>query len=133
MKVTVKTFLALTLPALSACTANQRVGVLASTTMALVACDVAQTVKASNYGRWDLHTADGHYFREGNPLLGSTPSMRALMFKTVVDESSLVVAAMSSLPEWAKYTIFGVVSAVEAVEIAANAPRFGFCGGRSVQ
>ena len=130
MKIQMTAVLVLALPS---CTANQRVGVLASTTMALVACDVAQTVKASNYGRWDLHTADGHYFREGNPLLGSTPSMRAMMVKTAVDESALVLAALSPLPEWAKYVVFGAVSAVEAVEIAANAPRFGFCGGRSVQ
>lgn len=107
---------------LSACTNNTRIALLAGVAGMAITCDVHQTYMASNGGRWDGP------WREGNPLLGSTPAPSTLVFAGVASTVALTTVAVSKLPTWVKYAVLGSVLAAETVVIVSPAPRLGYCG-----
>lgn len=114
---------------LSACTVNQRVGVLAASAMVLAACDYRQTVALSDGGRWGVRSPSGGHYQELNPLLGHEPSIAVLTAYAAGAETAIVAGAASRLPAWVKYAALGLVIAVETVEVARVAPVAGVCGG----
>lgn len=122
--------LAVLLAVLSACTVNQRVGVLTAGAMVLTACDYHQTTALSDGGRWDVRSPSGGHYQEMNPLLGHEPSTTAMTVYAATAEAGIVAIGASRLPTWAKYTALGLVVAVETVEVARVAPVAGICGGR---
>lgn len=115
---------------LSACTVNQRVGVLAAGAMALTACDYRQTATLSDDGRWDVRSPSGGHYQELNPLLGHEPTTTAMTIYAAAAEAGIVAVGASRLPAWAKYAALGLVVAAEMVEVVRVAPVAGICGGR---
>lgn len=117
------------LAVLSACTVNQRVGVLAAGAMALTACDYRQTATLSDDGRWDVRSPSGGHYQELNPLLGHEPTTTAMTVYAATAEVGIVAVGASRLPTWAKYVALGLVAAAETVEVVRVAPVAGVCGG----
>ncbi len=118
------------LTTLSACTVNQRAGVLTAGAMALTVCDYRQTTALSDGGRWNVRSSSGGHYQELNPLLGHEPSATAMTVYAATVEPGLVAVGASRLPTWAKYAALGLVVAAETVEVARVAPVAGVCGGR---
>lgn len=123
--------LVLAMLVLSACTHGDRIAVLSASSMALVACDVRQTLAASAGGRWDRPAPDGFYYYEMNPLLGESPGVPRLMVGMTLVEASVVwITATDKLPTWSKYVLLGALVAGEAYEVSRMTPVVGVCGGR---
>ncbi len=118
------------LAVLSACTVNQRVGMLTAGAMALTTCDYRQTTTLSDGGRWDVRSPSGGHYQEMNPLLGHDPTPTAMTVYAATAEVGIVAIGASRLPTWGKYATLGLVVAAETVEVARVAPVAGACGGR---
>lgn len=91
--------------------------------VALTACDVAGTLDAVNYGRYDRG------MQETNPLLGHRPSVGTLLVAPATAIGAVyAVSRLRAVPRWARWTMLGTVVAVEAAAVTANASRVGACG-----
>lgn len=97
---------------------------------ALVACDVGQTLWASDGGAWDRMSSRGNPIGELNPVLGHNPSPSLLAAIPVAYALVGYAIDRSSLPSWAKIAAFGGVTAAEAYTVAGNVAResSGACG-----
>ncbi len=96
---------------------------------ALVACDVGQTIWASDGGRWDRMAPDGRALGERNPLLGQTPGPDTLLAIAVGNAIGGAILLQSDAPRWLKWAWFGSVTAMEVINVPNNARHgLGTCG-----
>lgn len=116
---------------LSGCTTGQRLAVLSGGAVALTACDVRQTLAVSHDGHWDQPAPDGNLYREGNPVLGPTPSANVIVGSALLLGAAVAwVATTDELPTWSKYALVGALAAGEGYEVSRMTPMVGICGGR---
>lgn len=83
-----------------------------ATVIGLIACDVGQTYKDSDGGRWDLMPAPGDVVLEGNPVLGPRPSPGLLAANLAVTTTVTTLVGVKA-PRWLAWAYLGIVGAVE--------------------
>jgi hypothetical protein len=117
--------------AASACTHSDRISVMAVSSVALVACDVKQTIAVSCGARWDCESpVNGLVAYESNPMLGRSPGIPRLMVSAIGVEAAVAwVAGTDKLPIWSKYVLLTALLVGEAYEISRMTPYVGLCGG----
>lgn len=97
------------------------------TTNAMISCDVAGTMYASNNGAWNRQVDDTHVAREMNPLLGPTPSLSTLANVWAATTVLNTTMRLLPIPTWAKWTWYVAVAAAEGYVIRDN-NRISYCG-----
>lgn len=116
---------------LAACVSNEHELRMGSTLAvdSLIACDVGQTVYASDGGRWDRPMPDqpGYVQQETNPLLGHTPSIPLLAGAAAVAIAATTMAGVK-LPAWAAYPVLLGVGSVESYLVGKHLSTAGVCG-----
>lgn len=80
---------------------------------AALGADVASTIYMSDGGKWDRRV------REGNPLLGTTPTVTALLSYMLVEWAFIGVADVGLPKSW-KPWIFGTFAAGESIITVRN-------------
>lgn len=84
----------------------------------LIACDVGQTYKDADGGRWDIMPAPGDRVVEGNPVLGQEPPPGLLVLDFELS-AALTAWVGTKTPRWVAWTYLGIVGAVETYIVTA--------------
>ena len=95
----------------------------------LIACDVGQTIYASDDGRWDRPgDAPGTLQRELNPALGPTPAPSFIAVAGLVAMMLTTSVGYSDLPPWLRVLTLTTVGVVEGTLVIEHEKLSGVCG-----